>query len=52
MLGEHENGAEALGVLPHETRGVEIQLDVGLVAGVEEDGRSRLGETRVEVVER
>ena len=37
MLGEDERGAETLGALPHDAGGVEVELDVRLVTGVEEE---------------
>lgn len=39
MLGEYEDGVEALRGFPHYARGVKIQLHVGFVPRVEENGR-------------
>ena len=38
MLGKDEEGSKLRCILPHETRGVQIQGDVCLVARIEKDG--------------
>jgi len=41
MLGKDEEGSKLGCILPHETRGVQIQGDVCLVARVKKDGGTR-----------